>query len=141
MKNKISWNYFNSDEFVSGGMDKKIYLWDCREKNPRRLEFINKQLKVKHIQYSPHCEYTFAAGCNDGTVRIWDKRITAREKNVYSPHMRELAYLEWHPTVSGILLSGGHNIFAQNTKLEEKVFNIQQADPVSKCTWIPDRQY
>ena len=85
----------------------------------------------------------FAVGLNDGTIRTWDTRFPAREKDCYTPHMNETTYLDWHPTVPDILLSGGQNgnINAQNLRTSKSVFNIQTADTICKTTWIPDRQY
>ena len=40
-KTKISWNYINENEFISGGMDKKIYLWDSKS-DSRPIEFVNR---------------------------------------------------------------------------------------------------
>ena len=104
------------------------------------LEFGNKTNKIKHIQYSPHNENQFAAAC-DGIVKVYDIRNPRTEIYYYQPSGGELAFLDWHPTVPGILLTGGTscNIVAQNIKHDSMVFNIQTADPVSKCTWIPNR--
>ena len=51
----------------------------------------------------------FAVGLNDGTIRTWDTRYPGREKDCFTPHMNETTYLDWHPTVPDILLSGGQN--------------------------------
>ena len=64
-KTKVSWSYHDPNIFISGSLDKKIFLWDSR-KQQKVIEFSNKHAKVKHVQFSLHSEHLFAAGLTDG---------------------------------------------------------------------------
>ena len=68
----MSWSPTNPNLFVSGSLDKNIYLWDLRVKERHTLQFANPGVKIKHVAFDPHNENSFATGDSEGTVKIWD---------------------------------------------------------------------
>lgn len=52
-------------------------------------------------------------------------------------------YLEWHPKIPNVILTGGQDckIVAWNTKENKEIFCISTADIISKANWIPNRNY
>lgn len=75
-KSTLSWSKFKPDNFFSGSLDAKIFLWDRRH-NQHVTEF-NTIKKVKRIAADPLNEFNFAVGNNDGSVHIWDIRSNMR---------------------------------------------------------------
>lgn len=74
---------------------------------------------------------------------MWDIRKNLKSVFNYRAHLNDTTYLDWHPEVSGILLSGGTDckINAWNTKTEENAFTITTANHINKVTWIPEKRY
>jgi WD40 repeat protein len=97
-----------------------MYMWDILSDQKKNvLDFVNtSRLKIKHIMCNPHNANEFAAGYGDGTVHIWDIRHNLRSLTFYQAHLGETMYLNWHPQIPNILLSGGQDckIKAQNTE-------------------------
>ena len=51
-KSILSWSFFNPDEFFSGSLDTKIYMWDIKTKKNVN-DFNTGSKKVKHIMCDP----------------------------------------------------------------------------------------
>ena len=73
-KTRVSWDPFHPDYFISGSFDKRIFMWDRKQKEPA-LEFLrNGGVKIKHVAHDPHNDHHFAVGDADGRVKVWDRR-------------------------------------------------------------------
>lgn len=142
MNSRISWSFYDPNLFLSGSMDRNIFLWDIRE-NPKQPAYqFDKKVQVKHVQFSPHDENLFAAGYNDGQVRVWD----IRKKGILHENSLQLTQtsisLDWHPSHRDILLARlDQTIKVWNLTTDKKVFNICPAYPISKAKWVPGREY
>ena len=78
-KTRVSWNPFKPNVFISGSLDKHIYMWDFSKGDKHVMQFNNHGgVKIKHVAYDPHNEHYFAAGDADGFVKIWDARFNTK---------------------------------------------------------------
>ena len=73
-RTRVSWNPVQPNRFISGSIDKHIYMWDLKSGDKPYMQFDNRGVKIKHVAYDPHNEYNFAVGDADGLVKIWDTR-------------------------------------------------------------------
>ena len=74
-KIRVSWDPFNPNFFISGSIDKHIYLWDIRSNSNRGTELTrNRDRKIKHVAHDPHKEYIFAAADSENIVKLYDIR-------------------------------------------------------------------
>lgn len=137
---RVSWSYYDPNLFISGSLDKNIFLWDIREKQP--VVTFDRRNPVRHVQFSPHDESLFAAGYNDGAVRVWD----IRKKSILhenSLHVQPSMSLDWHSTHKDLILSCGldQTIKAWNLTTGNKVFHICTANTIAKAKWIPGSEF
>ena len=52
---------------------------------------------MRDIQFSPHSTEKFAAGTENGTVQIWDKRRSDQTEHKFTGHRGPVYALDWHP--------------------------------------------
>ncbi len=65
---------------------------------------------VRQMLFDPHADNVLATASDAGDVKIWKLGETTGELSdaaaVLGSHMRRVDSLSWHPSASGILLSG-----------------------------------
>ena len=80
--NRLSWDPFTHKQFISGSADTYIKLWDIgMDQSVLTMQRMKKKDDLKYaVQFNPLRQYTFAAGCGDGTIDIWDLRHAKEPK-------------------------------------------------------------
>lgn len=101
-------------------------------RKPSTFNFMTKRYRtnpILDIKISPFQPYIYASSYEDGYVKLWDRR------NINTPVTQGLIHrnsratcLEWHPTRSGILASGGG--------LKVKIWNTNYWMSDNSCTKV-----
>lgn len=115
----------NVDELCSGGDDKLLLFWDCRQEGHKPASIV-KDLHFNDINclgWNPVATEMVATGDSDGVIRVFDMRSLAKPVHtipagssegygwmaggVGAGHVGSVMTVEWMPHASTILASGG----------------------------------
>ncbi|KAM0673020.1 hypothetical protein GVAV_003511 [Gurleya vavrai] len=102
-------SFFNENNFVSVGDDRRIVFYDLRQSDTRIREEAHKG-DIYCVRYHPIEEYLLVTGSKDGRVKVWDERKL--EKELYSFDCGtedEILQVEWSPHFSNLVASSGNN--------------------------------
>ena len=69
----VAWNYFDDGEFASVSDDKKLKIWDLRQKTPC-LSVEAHVSEIMSVDYSPFDSSLMVTGSADRSVGVWDRR-------------------------------------------------------------------
>lgn len=103
----VSWHMFHSSIFASVGDDRKLLIWDTREKDRKKpLHKIDAHKgEVNCVSFNPFSEFILATGSADRTVALWDMRNLGLKVHSFENHADEILQLEWNPFNEAVLAS------------------------------------
>ncbi|XP_067652931.1 coronin-2B-like isoform X3 [Haliotis asinina] len=85
---------------------------------------------ILDLKWNPFNNQIIASGSDDSTVKIWQipneglyANLSEWQVDLHG-HQRRVAYIDWHPTASSILLSAGYDFKCF-------IWNVEQAEPVN----------
>lgn len=69
----VCWNYYDGNAFATVSDDKRLLLWDLREKVP--ISSIEAHMaEIMSVDYSPFDQNLLITGSADRSVAVWDTR-------------------------------------------------------------------
>ena len=71
----VAWNHHNGDLFASVSDDKRLILWDLRDKAPTQNIEAHVS-EIMSVDYSPFDQNLLITGSTDSSVAVWDTRNT-----------------------------------------------------------------
>lgn len=103
----VGWHRFHNSIFASVGDDRKLLLWDTREKDRKKpLHRIDAHKgEVNCVSFNPFSEFVLATGSADRTVALWDMRNLGLKVHSFENHADEILQVEWNPFSEAILAS------------------------------------
>jgi WD40 repeat protein len=104
---RVRWNPFDSDYFLSGGADRTVRLWHHDHAAAPVISFTSFHDTPKDIAWSPVCGTVFAVGLGDGSIQLWDIASSVVDPVAVTPPEvdRQIHAIHFHPDGS-ILYSG-----------------------------------
>lgn len=104
----VAWHVFHSNIFASSGDDRKLLIWDTREKDRKKpLHKIEAHKgEINCVSFNPFSEFVLATGSADRTVALWDMRNLSLKVHSFENHSDEILQVEWSPFSEAILASG-----------------------------------
>ena len=69
----VSWNHHNENEFASVSDDKKLKIWDMRQRGATKTIDAHVQA-IMSVDYSPFDQHLMITGSADKSVGVWDTR-------------------------------------------------------------------
>lgn len=73
MVEDVCWNKHDGNQFASVSDDKKLKIWDVRNKNPTNSIEAH-VAEILSVDYSPFDQYLMITGSADRSVAVWDIR-------------------------------------------------------------------
>lgn len=103
----VAWHNHHSCVFGSVGDDRKMMIWDTREKDRKKpLHRIEAHKgEINCISFNPFSEFVLATGSADRTVALWDMRNLNVKVHSFENHSDEILQVEWSPFSEAILAS------------------------------------
>ncbi|CAN8076095.1 unnamed protein product [Agarophyton chilense] len=103
----VAWHHFHSSIFASVGDDRKLLVWDVREKDRKRpLHKVDAHKgEVNCVSFNPFSEFVLATGSADRTVALWDMRNLSLKVHSFENHADDILQVEWHPFCEAVLAS------------------------------------
>lgn len=75
MVEDVTWNHFDPNSFASVSDDKRLFLWDLREREPaQKIEAHTAE--IMSVDCSPFDQHLLLTGSSDSSVAVWDTRNT-----------------------------------------------------------------
>jgi WD40 repeat protein len=104
---RVRWNPFDSDYFLSAGADRTVRLWHHDHAAQPVISFTSFHDTPKDIAWSPVCGTVFAVGLGDGSLQVWDIASSVVDPvAVTQPEVdRQVHAIHFHP--DGTLLYSG----------------------------------
>lgn len=105
----VAWHLHHSSMFGSVADDKKLMIWDIREKlTNEALHAVDAHMsEVNCLSFNPYSEYILATGSADKTVALWDLRNLKLKLHSFESHKDEIFQVQWSPHNETILASSG----------------------------------
>jgi histone-binding protein RBBP4 len=85
----VAWHGIHPDIFASVGDDKKLMIWDLREKSPRSTTEAH-TAEVNCVQFNPTEENLLATGSADRNVVLHDMRNLQQRLHCMQAHKEEV---------------------------------------------------
>jgi histone-binding protein RBBP4 len=103
----VAWHNHHSNIFGSVGDDRKLLIWDTRDRDRKRpLHNIDAHKGEIHcLAFNPYSEFVLATGSADRTVALWDLRNLAVKLHSFENHADEIIQIAWSPFNEAILAS------------------------------------
>lgn len=73
MVEDVAWNCHDGNLFASVSDDKKLILWDLRDRQPSS-NIEAHMAEIMSVDYSPFDQNLLVTGSADGSVAVWDTR-------------------------------------------------------------------
>ena len=90
----MCWNYKDGNIFASVGDDKRLMLWDFRQKDP--IDNIEAHTNdIMSIDYSPFEENLLITGSSDRSVALWDARNMKTKIHSFIHHQGEITQVKF----------------------------------------------
>jgi WD40 repeat protein len=92
---------------LSGSKDSEIFSYDLRvNRRTAKYRYHNQEVCALKVQSNGGCESEFfASGSNDRNLVVWNTKMKV-PMQIYK-HGAAVKGVSWHPTKSGVLVSGG----------------------------------
>lgn len=104
----VSWHNHHSQTFASVGDDRKLLLWDTRErdrKKPHQCVDDAHKAEIHCVEFNPFSEFILATGSADRTVALWDMRNINVKLHSFENHADEIIQIAWSPFNEAIIAS------------------------------------
>jgi WD40 repeat protein len=103
----VAWHNHHSQIFGSVGDDRKLLLWDTRERDRKKpYQSVDAHAAEVHcLAFNPYSEFILATGSADRTVALWDMRNLAVKLHSFENHADEIIQISWSPFNEAILAS------------------------------------
>ncbi|XP_063727719.1 chromatin assembly factor 1 p55 subunit-like [Symsagittifera roscoffensis] len=102
----VSWHLLHAHIFGSVGDDKKLLIWDSRNKGSKPTTIIDAhQAEVNCLSFNPFSENILATGSADKTLALWDLRNPKVKLHSFNAHTDEIFQVNWSPHNETILAS------------------------------------
>ncbi|CAO1620760.1 unnamed protein product [Jaminaea pallidilutea] len=104
----VAWHNFHESLFGSVGDDRRLLLWDTREKaesGPKQRVDDAHEGEINSLVFSPSNEHIMCTGSSDKTVALWDLRNTKVKLHSLEAHTDEVLQLAWSPFHETVLSS------------------------------------
>lgn len=103
----VAWHTFHSSVFGSVGDDRKLLIWDTREKDRKKpLHKVDAHKgEINCISFNSFSEFILATGSADRSVALWDMRNLTTKIHSFENHADEILQVEWSPFNEAILAS------------------------------------
>jgi histone-binding protein RBBP4 len=103
----VAWHNHHSNIFGSVGDDRKLLIWDTRDKDRKRpFHTVDAHKGEIHcLAFNPYSEFVLATGSADRTVALWDMRNLGVKLHSFENHADEIIQISWSPFNEAILAS------------------------------------
>lgn len=103
----VAWHTHHKSVFGSVGDDRKLMIWDTREKDRKKpLHKVDAHKgEINCVSFNPFSEFILATGSTDRTVALWDFRNLSNKIHSFENHADEILQVEWSPFNEAILAS------------------------------------
>lgn len=103
----VAWHTFHANIFGSVGDDRKLLLWDTREKDRKKpLHKIDAHKgEINCLSFNRFSEFILATGSADRSVALWDMRNLDNKVHSFEHHSDEILQVEWSPFNEAVLAS------------------------------------
>lgn len=106
----VEWHHFHKDIFGSVGDDKRLNIWDSREKAKKPFNSVIAHEKdVLSIDFNPFNEYLLATSSADCTAALWDLRNLTRRVYEVKEHKDEVVSIKWSPFKESVMATSGND--------------------------------
>ena len=104
---RLSWQVSDPNTLLIGATDGLLRVADVRSDKPVHTIMATKSREIRDCQFNPHDNCTLAACFDNGTVQTFDSRQPKQCARRMIVHDGAALCLQYHPTRSGILATGG----------------------------------
>ena len=103
----VAWHQRDPHFFGSCGDDRRVVLWDTRQRQEAKLIADAHSSDVNSLSFNPTSETLFATGGSDRVVKLWDLRNTSASLHDLHAHQKEVFSVQWHAKSEHWLASCG----------------------------------
>lgn len=103
----VAWHMHHKTVFGSVGDDRKLMIWDTREKDRKKpMHKVDAHKgEINCMSFNPFSEFILVTGSTDRTVALWDMRNLSSKIHSFENHADEILQVEWSPFNEAILAS------------------------------------
>lgn len=107
----VEWHQVHPCLFGSVGDDRRLNLWDTREKDRKRPvhRVEGHKGEINCLSFNPYSEFVVATGSADHTVALWDMRNLKLKVHSFENHADEVLQIEWSPFNQAVLASASND--------------------------------
>ena len=119
--NSISWDPFESKQFISGsGPNLKLWSTDLDKSIMSFMSVRRTGDNIMSVQFNQKSKSILAAAKTNGEIDLWDLRKNSFPYHTFQAHLinSSINCLDWHPNDENILISGSSDRLI-------KVWNLQ----------------
>ncbi|XP_020818413.1 probable histone-binding protein Caf1 [Drosophila serrata] len=105
----VAWHAFHVSLFGSVGSDKKLMIWDTRNKDTYKPCFTVEAhtAEVNCLSFNPYSQFVMLTGSADKTVALWDLRNLTKKLHSFESHKDEICQVQWSPHNEALFASSG----------------------------------
>lgn len=103
----VAWHMHHNSMFGSVGDDRKLMIWDTREKDRKKpMHKVDAHKgEINCMSFNPFSEFILVTGSTDRTVALWDLRNLNSKIHSFENHADEILQVEWSPFNESVLAS------------------------------------
>ncbi len=109
--NKVAWHGSEAFTLASAHQDGLLKIWDTRDRTESSLvRFYQPRADAaRFVQFDPNHEHIVAAGFENGSVIVWDRRVGDQHLVKIAAHLNSVQAISWNSKKEWQLATGGRD--------------------------------